>query len=209
MLILVCFGPISLFYFLSTGEYYFKKLPFLHDSKKGKPDSYNSFTLIDQFGQPITPDSLKNKLVIINYMDRECPYGDCKMDGKMMRLIVYQEIMDAPGFKDVIIITEVNDSIAKNRKRIQESLEVDGGRWKFVYAKNFSFFNAEINKSNPYLKEDKKYKNGKVFERSVLLLDKKLRIRAFLDNSADIEFKRLNEELRLLKKEYAKKKTVI
>jgi cytochrome oxidase Cu insertion factor (SCO1/SenC/PrrC family) len=208
MLILVCFGPLSFFYFLSKGEYHFKKLPFLHDSKEGKPDTYNSFTLYDQEGKTITPDSLKNKLVIVNYMDRACPY-DCKIDGKMMKLIVYKEIMDAPGFKDVVIITEVNDSTPAARKRIQESLDVNGKRWKFVYSKDFSFFNASINKSNPYLKVDKKYVDGKVFERSVLLLDKELRIRAFLDNSADIEFKRLNEELRLLKKEYSKKKTVI
>jgi protein SCO1/2 len=208
MLILVCFGPLSLFYFLSKGEYYFTKLPLLHDSKEGKPASYNSFTLYDQEGKTITPDSLKNKLVIINYMDKACPY-DCKVDGKMMKLIVYKEIMDAPGFSDVVIITEVNDSIPANRKRIEESLEVDGTRWKFVYSKNFSFFNASINKSNPYLTIDSKYKEGKVFERAVLLLDKELRIRGFLDNSAAVEFKRLNEELRLLKKEYAKKKTVI
>ena len=208
MLILTIFGPLSLFYFLSKGEYYFKKLPFLHDSKEGKPASYDAFTLYDQFGKTITADSLKNKLIIVNYMDKGCPY-DCKMDGKMMKLIVYKEIMDAAGFRDVVIITEVNDSIPEHRKRIQESLEVDGSRWKFVYSKDFSFFNAEINKSNPYTTNDSKYKDGKVYERSVLLLDKQLRIRGFLDNSADIEFKRLNEELRLLKKEYAKKKTVI
>src|SRR6478735_1558981 len=132
MLILVIFGPISIFYFLSTGEYHFKKLPFLHDSKEGKPESYDSFTLTDQNGTILTPDSLKNRIVIINYMDKACPY-DCKIDGKMMKLIVYNEIVGAPGFKDVIIITEVNDSLAKDRKRIQESLEVDGKRWRFVY----------------------------------------------------------------------------
>ncbi|HLP14106.1 MAG TPA: hypothetical protein VK177_19395 [Flavobacteriales bacterium] len=208
MLILTIFGPITLFWFLAQGEYHFKKLPFLSDDKDGKPDSYNSFVVYDQFGKPITPDSLKGHLVVVNYMDKGCPY-DCKMDGQMMKLVVYKEITGAAGFKDVILITEVNDSVPEHRKRIQESLEVDGARWKFVYSKDFSFFNAMINKSNPYTTPDKKYKDGNVYQRSLLLLDYELKIRGFIDNSANIEYKRLNEELRLLKKEYAKKKTVM
>ncbi|HYG50720.1 MAG TPA: hypothetical protein VD905_07440 [Flavobacteriales bacterium] len=208
MMVLVIFGPISFFYFLSRGEYHFKKLPYLSDDKNGKPASYDSFALTDQFGQTLTPDSLKGHLVVVNYMDKGCPY-DCKMDGQMMKLVVYKEITGASGFRDVILITEVNDSVAANRKRIQESLDVDGKRWKFVYSKEFSFFNTMINKSNPYTTDDKKYKDGKVYQRSMLLLDKELKIRGFIDNSANIEFKRLNEEMRLLKKEYAKSKKVL
>jgi hypothetical protein len=174
-------------------------------------------------------------------MDPGCPY-DCKIDAKMMRLVVYKELVDAPGFKDVVMITEVNDSVAAHRKMIQELLKVDGNKWKFVYSKNFSFFDLVLNGTNPYkvksvdydtrqmfnltmnvlrvmskdvpLKEEDRQKFNEyfeehVYERSILILDKSLRVRSFLNSSESIEFKRVMEELRLLKKEYAKSKKVL
>lgn len=211
MLLLVIFGPMGFFYFLSKGEYHFKELPHLYEANNGTPESYKKFELIDQNGDVITQDDLKGKFIIVNYMDKECPYK-CKIDGKMMKLIVYNELVNAAGFKDAIIITEVADSSAANRKVIEETLDVDGKKWKFVYSKDFSFFNFNLNGSNPYTTIDDKYVGAfesKLYQRSMLLLDKSFRVRGFLDSSGDIEFKRVMEELRLLYKEYSKKKTVL
>lgn len=242
MLLLVIFGPLSLFYFLSKGEYHFTKLPYLYDETKNhKPVSYNRFSMTDQNGDTITQDYFKDKFAVINYMDATCPY-DCNIDARIFKLIVYKELMDASGFKDVVIITEVNDSSAAHRKLIQESLEVDGNKWKFVYSKNFSFFDIQLNSTNPRItkssemdtrqifnmtmevmrhiskehqlnnsvsKKIDQYFDEKIYQRSILIIDKSMRIRSYLNSSEDIEFKRVMEELRLLKKEYSKKKTVL
>ena len=205
---LILGGPPGLLYFFSKGEYYFKKLPILYGHEKNKPYPYDSINFIDQNGKVLDTSFFKNKIIVVTFMEKGCPY-DCKIDGKMMRLLVYNESVNAKGFKDVILITETNDSTQKGRKLIEESLEVDGKKWKFVYSKNFSFYNIKLENGNPYTSKDTKYKNDNKFKRSMLIIDKNKEVRGFLDSSGDIEFKRLMEELRLLKKEYAKKKTVI
>jgi hypothetical protein len=236
MLVLVCFGPLGFFYFLSKGEYHFTALPYLYDENNHTPKSYEHFEVVDQDGKVLTQDFFKNKFTVINYMDKTCPY-DCKIDAKMMRLVVYKELMGALGFSDVVMITEVNDSVPEHRKMIQDLLGVDGNKWKFVYSKHFDFFDIVLNGTNPYItkssdldarpffnmtmklirglsrevdmKEKDRQKLNEYFEeniyqRSILILDKSLRIRSYLNSSESIEFKRVMEELRLLKKEYSK-----
>jgi cytochrome oxidase Cu insertion factor (SCO1/SenC/PrrC family) len=205
---LIIGGPTGLFYFLSKGEYYFKKLPVLYGPEENQPYAYDSIDFIDQDGKHLTAADFKDKIIVVTFMEQGCPY-DCKIDGKMMKLLVYNESVEAKGFKDVILITETNDSTQKGRKIMEESLEVKGEKWKFVYSKKFSFYNIKLENGNPYTSPDEKYKNDKKYKRSMLIIDKKKAVRGFLDSSGDIEFKRLMEELRLLKKEYAKKKTVV
>ncbi len=201
-------GPPGIFLFLASGEYHFKKLPLLYEKNNGVPESYSSISLFDQNNKKITAKFLEGKIVIVNYMAKGCPYN-CKIDGKMMKQIIYNELTSAKGFKDVVIITETNDSTTAGRKVIEESLDVNGEKWKFAYSKNFSFFNIDLPNGNPFTSTDKKYKGGKKFERCMMIIDKEKRVRGFIDSSADIEFKRLMEELRLLKKEYGKRKKAV
>lgn len=242
MMLLVIFGPLSFFYFLSRGKYHFTELPYLYDSNNHKPEIYEKFEVRDQYDSILNQDYFNEKFTVINYMDKTCPYGNCKIDAKMMRLEVYRELLEARGFNDVVIVTEVNDPEAANRKVIQDVLGVDGSRWKFVYSENFSFFNLTLNGTNPYTTNSieletrkmfnltmrvlRKMSNGanmkpsdrekledyfkeRIYERSLLILDKSLRIRSYLNSSESIEFKRVMEELRLLKKEYSKKEKAL
>jgi hypothetical protein len=54
--------------------------------------------------------------------------------------------------------------------------------------------------------KDPDHKASLAHHRSVLLIDKEHRIRGFYDLSSSIEYKRIMQELRLLKKQYAKEK---
>lgn len=205
LMAVIILGPASLFYFFSRGDYHFKQLPYLCDLPEGKPLSYDAFNFKDQNDQPFTNADLKDKIVIVNFLDAHCTEM-CKTDRKFFKYEIYNKILSNKGYSDVVIVTETNDSSAQKRKVMQELLGVDGSRWKFVYSNAFSFFDAPINKSNPFRTKDSKFKTGNVHERCVLILDKQLKIRSFFDISHNIELKRILEELQLLKKEYFKKK---
>ena len=229
LLLFIIFGPFSLFFLLSRSAHSFKTLDYFSD---GVPPVYKNFSFPSLDGEVLTDEKLKDKILIVTYMRPGCPYRDCNLDAQMMKFVTYDEVMKAQGFSDVVFITEVLDSTGQEAAHIRKALDLeketfwtqyikeknlpgkdhlikmlDNKRWYFIPIKDQSFFNVAIKPTglNPFTSPDSTRPGHFMFERSMLLIDKEKRIRGFYETDQSSQFKNILEDLRVLKKEYAKK----
>ncbi|MFI5204374.1 MAG: hypothetical protein ACHQF2_07740 [Flavobacteriales bacterium] len=199
-------GPFSMFFILSKGEHEFQKLPFLFEGNStGSPAFYNNLTFTTSVNDTMSFSALKGKIIIVSCFAASCP-NHCPVDPKMMKFQLFDQILETKGFKDVVMISECegSDSAASF---MQQTLEVTSNRWFFVsMPAGKSFFNIQLNKNNPYKMKDPDGVSNRAYQHSILLIDKEQRVRGFYNAAKSIEYKRVMQELRLLKKQYAKEK---
>ncbi|HAA01137.1 MAG TPA: hypothetical protein PK637_02550 [Flavobacteriales bacterium] len=199
--LIMMFVPFTFFYLFSRGSQHFKRLPFFGTySADSVPFSYPDFSFTSSTGV-ISKENLKGKIIIMTAMGSDCP-DNCDFLVKPFRLDVYNGILKKnKEFKDVIILSEMVDTIHTRLEDMPEKLKVDAQQWNFFVSENKLFWDVELN-GNSILRTDDKDRPGKMmWTRSILLIDPDFRLRGWYDGVHGVELRRLIDELRLLKKE--------
>ena len=202
-MLVIFFVPFSFFYFFSLGSHHFGKLPFLGPDRSGTPFVIGDFPIggsnaeIDRFYD------LKGNIVIATVVTKDCPYT-CDLAAKQMRFMVYKELVKEEKFKDVVIVSDLIDTLAKPRN-VAGNLDVESKKWIVYTTDDHSMWDVELNGNVLSKTEDPDHPGKMLYTRSILLLDKEMRVRGYYDGSQTVDLKRLLDELRLLTKEYEKR----
>ncbi|MFN3341786.1 MAG: hypothetical protein ACK40M_03760 [Flavobacteriales bacterium] len=198
---IMMFVPFTFFYLFSRGSQHFKRLPFFGTySADSIPFTYPDFSFRSSTGV-ISKENLKGKIIVMTAMGSDCP-DHCDFLVKPFRLDVYNGILKKnKEFKDVIILSEMTDTIHTRLEDMPEKLKVDAQQWNFFVSENKLFWDVELNGNSLLSTEDKDRPGKMMWKRSILLIDSDFRLRGWYDGVHGVELRRLIDELRLLKKE--------
>jgi hypothetical protein len=201
LLLCIIFLPFSIFYFFSLGEHHFEKLPFLGPEKNGSPFRYESRKITSVTGVDLT-DTLKGKTLIVTSLNPAYSNGAGFYIGAFKQ-VVMQELYSNKKYKNVVIVSEVHNSNDSTAKLLYNKYQIPG-KWYVCFAPEPSFFDVENEEGNLMELKDPTFKERKLFERLVLIIDRNGHWRACHDLTEGIKSKTLIDELRLLMKEYFK-----
>jgi protein SCO1 len=203
-MLVIFFVPFSFFYLFSLGSHQFGKLPFLGPDKSGEPFFISDFPITASNSDIHSFHQLKGKILIANVLTADCPYS-CDLAVNQLKLLVLTQLIKQKKFSDVMIVSHLLDTFA-NPLTMAEKLKVNNDKWIVYHTNDPSLWDVELNGNVLSTTEDPERKGSFLFKRSILLIDKSMRIRGFYDGSQTIEIKRLLDELRLLMKEYETEK---
>lgn len=205
LLFLIVILPFSFFYFFSTGFHKFEKLPY-YGPKSGEVEFvFSDFQIIGENNTPLSKEDFKGKIIVTGVLESGCPY-DCKWDVNLFKFTIYNEIIKESKMQDIIILTEVKDSLTDLfLVQMRERLSVDGKQWKMFYSDKNPFFEVEVNDGRKYSEKISEKTKKPIYLNSFFLIDKDFHLRGIYDITQGVEMLNLVSDLRLLIKEYNEK----
>lgn len=153
-------------------------------------------------GGIITHENFKDKILIVNFVQMDCP-NDCNMDFLAFKRFVADEIIANDGFRDVEIISCVLDTNITN-ERILEFIDyhkIDTGRWHIVTGNMAQIYDTDMKVQNPWQAKDVDYGYPRVAHIMTLLLDQERHIRGKYITPQTSENKRVTKEISILLRE--------
>lgn len=180
----------------------------VNDTIHYKVDKF-SFTDVDN--NLVTEKDFEDKILVVNFISGKCPNDSlnvCPINFMEFKRYVYDDFVNDEGFEDVRIISHVvnsNDTVA-DMHLMYKHHEVKGDKWVFVKGEENAFFDMELGKGNPWLKEDAFYGNDREAYVLTLLLDKNRHVRGKYVTALSPDITRISKEIvLLLREEYLKK----
>jgi protein SCO1/2 len=202
LLLVLVLVPFSFFYFFSKGSHQFTGLPYLGpETADGKPFVFPDFTMKSADGRVLTKKDFEGKIILATGLQSSCP-DECLIAANQIKLEIYKKIESAPKFKDVVIVSHLQDTSKLKLEDMPQKLGVDPTKWIIYTTEHCPFWDVELNGTVLKKMEDKSRPGELFFPRAILLIDKSFRPRGFYEGSQTIEVGRIIEEIRLLKKEY-------
>ncbi len=201
LLLVVFFLPFSFLYFFSLGKHSFGTLPYYgKEGPNGRPFSFPDFQFYDAQGKELTQKDFAGKILLVFPLESTCPHR-CDIAVLPFRLVVYKELLANKKFNDVLVLTELLDTLQGGPALMAEKLDVDPSRWIFYTTPHNPFWDVEMN-GHLLTEPDKDNPDRPFFRRSIMLIDTLFSPRGFYDGSQAGDMRRIMEEVRLLKKEY-------
>ncbi len=161
------------------------------------------FSFIDQDSQEVSHRTLAGKIYVADFFFTSCRTICPKMKTQLLR--VYDSIQN---FDDVVIVSHTIDPEHDDVPRLHDfagRLGVESHKWHFVTGEKDSIYNLAQTSYFVTTMEDKTEPDGFIHSGAFLLIDKQRRIRGKYDGTSEEEVNRLIRDIRLLRKEYAKK----
>lgn len=201
--------PASLILFLSKcSDQHCKPLMVVPSSENADtPHTIPNFRFVNQEGKTITQDSLKGYYHVADFIFTTCP-GICKDLSQN-----FQKLQDkTKDFAELKIISfsvdPVNDSVPVLAAYAQK-YKADKHKWYFLTGQEDSIFNVIIQGYKQSAYKSPLGKEKVTHSPVSVLVDKDLRIRGFYNlidpDKGESEFKRLIEEIDVLRCEYRNK----
>jgi hypothetical protein len=201
--LIIIFVPFTFFYLFSRGSQHFKRLPFFGPySQDSVAFVYPDFAFTDYNGGVLNKEALKGKIIILTPVSSTCP-DQCDFLVKPFRLDVYRGILEKnKEFSEVMILSEVFDTVNTRLYDFPEKFEVDPARWRFFMSSDHLLWDVDVTPGKHLLSKEDPDRPGKMmYSRSALLIDWNFHLRGWYDLAHSVELRRLIDELRLLRKE--------
>lgn len=195
----ICFLPFTFFYLVSTGKHHFEILPYLGPEKDGKEYRFSEREIYSVTGEKLN-DSLKGKTLIINVLNPNYPNGSGFYMGAFKQ-IVFAEITSNKKYSNVVVLSEVHTGDSLQKRMLYDKYHVPG-KWYVCERPSNSFYDVDNGDGNLLEIKDPVFKDRRLFERLVLLVDKDRHWRGVQDLTEGIKSKTYIDELKLLMKEY-------
>ncbi len=188
--------------FLSYYYYTFKQHP-KHLTVYGNPGHVvRQFSFINQEGQTITEQNLKDKIYVVEYFFTTCE-GICpKMNDNMVA--VYQTFRNDNDFMILSHTVDPEVDTVAQLKRYAQKYDADPTRWMFLTGNKDSLYkmavddylipiaDSTVEKINPTFIHTQKF----------VLIDKEKKVRGFYDGTDAASVKKLIQDINELKKDY-------
>ena len=207
-------GILSFFLVIIFTLKYCSRPHFIPLPNFGKIDLSNEF-LIDENGDSLFIDELKDKILLVNYLSVDCPQN-CPLKFNLFKFYIYEQLVENEGFKDVNIISvflDTCDDLSGKIRDFRTHHDLSKDKWKFITSKEHPFFNIDLENGNPLLTKDTIYGFEKNAHVMTLLIDKELNVRGkyltpgiskkpgekpFNPHHAGPEIRRITKEISLL-----------
>lgn len=194
---------------LATGTHSFVRLPILGPKEvilndKGEVDTlYHivpDFVFTDHRGQRYTSDSIRGKIVVVDYFFTRCGTICPKMSRQMKRL---DWLLEDPKFDNVVLLSHTVDPQYDNAEILasyREGFEASD-HWIFLTGDKQSLYEQGVKGYLISAQEDVLAEGGFLHSEKFVLVDPKGRIRGYYDGTDVNEVSRLEKEVKLLIKE--------
>lgn len=203
-------APIVIYGLLSLGKQNFNTLPYYGERIPPEGQSKDTiyykvpdFKLVSQFGEPVTPETIGNRIYIANFFFARCKDVCPKMNGKLETVYAKCQELAAKKaeYNDILFISHTvdpeNDSVPV-LAYYAERFGVKNRNWLFVTGTKEDIFKAGQGYLLPVSIEDQTIDHSQ----NLLLIDKEKHIRGIYDGLEDRDIKRLREDIDVLLKEY-------
>ena len=168
---------------------------------KGVNHTILDFHLINQNGENVTQEIIKDRVVVANFFFATCPTICPIMNSQLSR--VHAEYIEN---NNVIILSHTvwpeMDSV-EALKEYGERFEADSKRWQFLTGDKHHLYNL-ARKSYlvaPSIRDTNFDQGGEgdfIHTENIVLIDKKRRIRGFYDGTDSLEVSQLIEDVQIL-----------
>lgn len=161
-----------------------------------------SYSFEDIDGKVYTADSFKDKYVVFNFIESTCPFEGCNMNFKMFKYLIYDEFEGNEGFEDAVIVSQIfgEDALARV-KTIRADLGINKDKWIFVKGDYQPFFDLELERGNPWFKEDTIFGYDREAKIMSVLKDRDGYLRGKYVTTIADEVMRITKDISMLKKE--------
>ncbi len=211
ILVLILIVPGFLYYLLQAkGKNRYKPLPVYGPKQVAKTfhkvrgkviydtiyHQVQDFKLYDQDNNPVTQNSFKGKVVLVNFFFTNCPTL-CKEIGKNMAELAGNYTKNSL-LKFVSITVDPKTDQPAVLKNYARSLKADENQWKFLtgdtttiygLSRNGLLLSAVNGNGNP---------ENYVYSEKLVLLDQERRIRGYYNGTSVNEMTKLNDEIKVL-----------
>lgn len=202
---------IFILLFLLSCEQQDMRLPFYTEStltpKWISPESkeyasihrIGQFELIDQSGKTINQESMKNKLLIVDFFFTSCP-GICKDLAKNMRLLQTEFNSDDQVQLMSITATPIMDSIPVLNAYAKRN-NVQHKKWKLLTGDRDHIYDLARHQFFAEMFTSDVMDNEFIHTENMLLIDTFGRIRGVYNGTLEFDMRRLIEDVTILQKE--------
>ncbi len=188
--------------FLGYYYYTFKQHP-KHLTVYGNPGHVvRQFSFINQEGQTITEQNLKDKIYVVEYFFTTCQ-GICpKMNDNMVA--VYQAFRNDNDFMILSHTVDPEVDTVAQLKRYAQKYDADPTRWMFLTGNKDSLYKMAIDDYLIPIADSTVEKINPTFihTQKFVLIDKEKKVRGFYDGTEPASVKKLIQDINELKKEY-------
>ena len=208
LLIFVLLFPSITYLFWSLASHNAKKLPIFGPrevvaNKTGETDTaYHqlpAFSFTNQYGNNVTQNTIKNKILVVDYFFTTCKSICPIMSTQIAR--VQQNTMD---FNDIVFLSHTVDPLYDTVEVMLDYAEKMGainGRWHFLTGNKKELYDLARNGYFVTAMEGDGGTEDFIHSEKLVLLDKQQRIRGFYDGTDKEDVDRLIDEINVLKKE--------
>ncbi len=201
-LFLITFFMLLGIVFLGYYYYTFKQHP-KHLTVYGNPGHVvRQFSFINQEGQTITEQNLKDKIYVVEYFFTTCQ-GICpKMNDNMVA--VYQAFRNDNDFMILSHTVDPEVDTVAQLKRYAQKYDADPTRWMFLTGNKDSLYKMAIDDYLIPIADSTVEKINPTFihTQKFVLIDKEKKVRGFYDGTEPASVKKLIQDINELKKEY-------
>lgn len=188
--------------FLGYYYYTFKQHP-KHLTVYGNPGHVvRQFSFINQEGQTITEQNLKDKIYVVEYFFTTCE-GICpKMNDNMVA--VYQTFRNDNDFMILSHTVDPEVDTVAQLKRYAQKYDADPTRWMFLTGNKDSLYKMAIDDYLIPIADSTVEKINPTFihTQKFVLIDKEKKVRGFYDGTDAASVKKLIQDINELKKDY-------
>jgi protein SCO1/2 len=188
-----------------TGVHYSKKLPIYFERElDAKGDTIyhtiDNFKLVNQYGDSVTLDTYKGKILLVSFFFASCETICPKMNG-YIGTHIYREFAKDTNIRFLsFTVDPTNDSPAVLLK-YAESFYANN-HWQFLTGSKTQIYNLAANSFKIPGAED--VHNGLFHSNKIVLVDKQKRVRGVFDTNGQNEKSFTIDAVRALKLEYKK-----
>jgi len=188
-----------------TGVHYSKKLPIYFEREvDAKGDTIyhtvDDFKLVNQYGDSVTLDTYKDKILLVSFFFTSCETVCPKMNG-YIGTHIYREFAKDTNIRFLsFTVDPANDSPAVLLK-YAESFYANN-HWQFLTGSKTQIYNLAANSFKIPGAED--VHNGLFHSNKIVLVDKQKRVRGVFDTNGQNEKSFTIDAVRALKLEYKK-----
>ena len=188
-----------------TGIHYSKKLPIYFERElDAKGDTIyhtiDNFKLVNQYGDSVTLDTYKGKILLVSFFFASCETICPKMNG-YIGTHIYREFAKDTNIRFLsFTVDPTNDSPAVLLK-YAESFYANN-HWQFLTGSKTQIYNLAANSFKIPGAED--VHNGLFHSNKIVLVDKQKRVRGVFDTNGQNEKSFTIDAVRALKLEYKK-----
>ena len=212
--------PAFFIIFFSLGKQRFETLKYYGDHKiitkniDGKEVQDTIFYQVPGFkfknhlNEWVTKEDFKNKIVLVNFVYKDCPNDFCPIDFQNFKMFVADEINKNKGFEDDRIISLFvgeNDTLNEMKEFIKYH-KINTDKWNIVTGDMGQIYDTDMKTQNPWQEKDSIFGLEKVAYNMTLLLDRDMHIRGKYITSQTSENKRITKEISILIREENEKK---
>lgn len=201
--------PVLLWVLLSQTRQHFRRLPIYGerealaagDTLYHRLPAFSGFE--NQDGRPFTPDSLRGRMHVADFIFTRCP-GICRNLSKSMQDLQKEVDFAWRQTGDIRLVSYSIDPARDSLSVLRAYAQRHGatpGLWSFVRAAQDSVFRLAMRGYLVPVQGEGGVEDGFTHSEMLILVDPELRIRGFYDGTNAVEIKRLKDEIKVLRHE--------